>query len=160
MSPNIIRSKRKALLSGVALSALLTALASPLPASARTDAYVSINIGPPPLRVERTPPPRRGYVWVPGYWDWRGQRHVWVGGTWVRERPGYYYDRPHWVSQNGRWVLQRGGWARGDRDRDGIPNRYDRDRDNDGVSNRRDRDRDGDGVPNRWDQRPDNPNRR
>ena len=34
-----------------------------------------------------------------------------------------------------------------DRDRDGIPNRYDRDRD-------------GDGVPNRYDRRPDNPYRR
>ncbi|OUM01416.1 thrombospondin type 3 repeat-containing protein [Variovorax sp. JS1663] len=34
----------------------------------------------------------------------------------------------------------------GDRDRDGVPNRYDRDRDNDGV-------------PNRYDRRPNNPNR-
>ena len=32
--------------------------------------------------------------------------------------------------------LERGQWARGDRDRDGIPNR---------------RDGDGDGVPNRYD---------
>ena len=35
-----------------------------------------------------------------------------------------------------------------DRDRDGIPNRYDRDRDNDGVRDHRDRDRDNDGVRN------------
>jgi hypothetical protein len=34
--------------------------------------------------------------------------------------------------------------ARGDRDWDGIPNRFDRDRD-------------GDGVPNRFDSRPNNP---
>ena len=40
----------------------------------------------------------------------------------------------------------------GDRDRDGIPNRYDRDN-----GNRHDRD--GDGVPNRDDRRPDNPRR-
>ncbi|AVQ81573.1 MULTISPECIES: thrombospondin type 3 repeat-containing protein [Variovorax] len=33
-----------------------------------------------------------------------------------------------------------------DRDRDGVPNRYDRDRD-------------GDGVPNRYDRAPNNPNR-
>ena len=39
------------------------------------------------------------------------------------------------------------GPAYGDRDRDGVPNRYDRDRD-------------GDGVPNRNDRRPDNPYRR
>jgi WXXGXW repeat (2 copies) len=138
---------RKILLSGVALSAMLTVLAAPLPAAAQVNGYVSINVGPPALRVERMPPPRRGYAWVPGYWDWRGKRHVWVAGNWVRERPGYYYEQPRWVAQNGGWVLQRGHWARGDRDRDGIPNR-------------RDRDRDGDGVPNRYDQRPDNPNRR
>ncbi len=38
------------------------------------------------------------------------------------------------------------GEVRGDRDRDGIPNRMDRDRD-------------GDGVPNRRDRRPDDPRR-
>ena len=37
--------------------------------------------------------------------------------------------------------------AYGDRDRDGVPNRYDRDRDNDGV-------------PNRYDRRPNDPYRR
>ena len=54
----------------------------------------------------------------------------------------------------------------GDRDRDGIPNRYDRvynprwDIDGDGIPNRRDRvynprwDRDGDGIPNRYDRHP------
>ena len=36
--------------------------------------------------------------------------------------------------------------ARGDEDRDGIPNRFDRDKD-------------GDGVPNRFDDRPNNPYR-
>lgn len=38
------------------------------------------------------------------------------------------------------------GAQHGDRDRDGVPNRYDRDRDNDGV-------------PNRYDRSPNNPNR-
>lgn len=45
------------------------------------------------------------------------------------------YDGPH-----------RDGGHRGDRDRDGVPNRVDRDRDNDGV-------------PNSQDRRPNNPNR-
>lgn len=72
---------------------------------------------------------RPGYVWQEGYWDWRGRQRVWVRGHWVRERYA-------------RWDNRRG--PRGDRDRDGIPNRYDRDRDNDGV-------------PNRFDDRPNNP---
>ena len=46
------------------------------------------------------------------------------------------YDRP----------APRAHYGYGDRDRDGVPNRYDRDRD-------------GDGVPNRYDRRPDNPYR-
>ena len=42
--------------------------------------------------------------------------------------------------------MERGRWSRGDRDHDGIANRYDHDRD-------------GDGVPNRADRRPDDPRR-
>ena len=43
-----------------------------------------------------------------------------------------------------RYYHRERGW--GDRDRDGVPNRYDRDRD-------------GDGVPNYYDRRPGNPYR-
>jgi hypothetical protein len=89
---------------------------------------VDIRVGPPVARVEVVPAPRRGYVWAPGYWDWRGRRHVWIGGTWVRERPGYVYAAPVWVNQGDHWVLNRGGWNRGpggDRDHDGVPNRFD-----------------------------------
>jgi hypothetical protein len=39
----------------------------------------------------------------------------------------------------GRGAYYDGGRVVHDRDRDGIPNRYDRDRDNDGVPNRYDR---------------------
>ena len=107
---------------------------------------VSIDVAPPAPRVERMPAPRRGYVWTPGYWNWVGHRHVWVPGAWVRERRGYAYAQPQWVQRNGHWELQRGQWRRGDRDRDGIPNRMDRDRD-------------GDGVPNAVDRRPNDPRR-
>ena len=91
------------------------------------------------------PPARAGYVWQPGFWEWRGDRHYWRKGYWVRERPGYYWHPSRWERMDGRWVLRQGGWyreryayydgnrgrggPRGDRDRDGVPNRYDRDRD-------------------------------
>jgi hypothetical protein len=94
-----------------------------LPPAAAASSSVTVQLAPPAPRYEVLPPPRAGYVWVPGYWDWRGHRHVWVGGTWARERAGYRY-RPHqWVEHNGRWSFNRGGW---DRDRDGIPDRVDR----------------------------------
>jgi hypothetical protein len=141
-----------------------------------------ITVAPPPPRYERVPPPRSGYVWAPGYWDWRGNRHIWIDGNWVGARPGYVYSQPRWIEHGGRWQRQESRWERGpngDRDHDGIPNRYDRhdnggyrddhrndyrhegrrDQDHDGVPNKFDRDRDGDGVPNRYDHRPDNPRR-
>ena len=49
----------------------------------------------------------------------------------------------HYGYDERRYHRER-GW--GDRDRDGVPNRYDRDRD-------------GDGVPNYYDRRPGNPYR-
>lgn len=111
----------KKLLFAAMLAASTIGLAPP--AVAR---YVVVQTAPPPLRVEAVPAPRVGYVWVPGYWDWRGHRHVWVGGLWVRHRPGYRYYKPRWVERGGRWSLERGRWGRGDRDHDGVANRRDR----------------------------------
>ncbi len=98
------------------------------PAAAYTVIYV--REAPPPLRVETIPDARRGYAWVPGYWNWRGERHVWVKGAWMRDRSGYRYDAPRWHEHDGRWVQERGRWSRNDRDGDGVPNRLDRQPDN------------------------------
>ncbi len=97
-------------------------------ASAAVDLYV--NVAPPENRVEVVPAPRAGYVWAPGYWDYRGHRHAWVRGHWERERRGYIYNEPRWEQRDNRWVMHRGGWARGDRDHDGVPNGMDRHPDN------------------------------
>jgi hypothetical protein len=77
-----------------------------------------------------------------------------VGDVAIAYSDGYYdrYNRWHgWRSPREHYWYRTNyrdryhGWRR-DRDRDGIPNRFDRDRDNDGV-------------PNRWDRRPNNPYR-
>jgi hypothetical protein len=166
----------------LALAALLTvggATFAPLPAMAQVN--VIIGAAPPPPRFERAPAPRHGYIWSQGHWEWNGHRHYWTPGVWVAERPGYVYSAPVWYQDGGRWQMRPAGWSRGgpdrdrdgipdrferphggDRDRDGIPDRFERprgDRDHDGVPNRYDRDRDGDGVPNRHDRAPDNPRR-
>jgi hypothetical protein len=130
---------------------VVASVTASMPALSAT--YVDVRVAPPAPRYEAMPAQRPGYVWTPGYWDWRGNRHVWVSGSWVRERPGYVYTRPTWVNDNGRWHLYRGAWARGDRDGDGIPNRYDN------VNNRRG-DRDRDGIPNRYDNNNYTPARR
>jgi hypothetical protein len=88
--------------SALLAAGLLGAAATPPPAVAAVGVYV--NTAPPPPRVERVPPARRGYVWAPGYWNWQGNRHVWVKGTWVRARHGYTYLPPERMGR-ARWAL-------------------------------------------------------
>ncbi len=78
---------------------------------------------PPRARYERVPAPRRGMVWSQGHWEWRGHRHVWVPGQWMRVRHGQHYRQPQWRERHGRWYYEQGRW---DRDGDGVPNRHDR----------------------------------
>jgi hypothetical protein len=141
------------------IALLIAGSAASLPqvASAAVDVY--LNFAPPPPRYEVVPAPRQGYVWVPGYWDYRTNRHAWVPGTWVRERPGYYYRQSAWVNDGGRWHLNRGGW---DNNRNRSAYRSNRDDDRDGIPNRADarpHDHDNDGVPDSRDRYPSNPRR-
>ena len=120
---------KKVLVSALFAAGMIGAVATPLPSVAAVGVFV--NIGPPPARSERVPEPRRGYVWSPGYWNWQGnkhKKHVWVKGSWLRERQGYSYQPHRWVERDGRWNLERGRWDRAqgrDSDRDGIPDRRD-----------------------------------
>jgi hypothetical protein len=69
-------------------------------------ADVFVRVGPPRRVIEtRGPMPNRGYVWVPGYHAWDGNRHYWVAGRW--ERPPR--ARARWVEH--RWVKRRGGYV-------------------------------------------------
>ena len=111
---------RKLLLATVAASAIGAAL----PAAARTSVDFYVNVAPPAPVVEYAPAVRPGWVWVPGFWEWRRHRHVWVGGHWERVRPGFYYAPARWLRQGDRWGYHRGGWRR-DSDRDGVPDRAD-----------------------------------
>ncbi|HEY4772310.1 MAG TPA: hypothetical protein VIH50_04690 [Steroidobacteraceae bacterium] len=74
---------------------------------------VDIDVAPPPLQVEVVPAARAGFVWAPGYWNWNGNRHVWVGGHWIHERPGFHWVHEDWVQAGGHWHFQRGHWERG-----------------------------------------------
>jgi WXXGXW repeat (2 copies) len=125
---------KKVLVSALFAAGMIGAVATPLPSFAAVDLYV--NVAPPPERFERVPEPRRGYVWAPGYWDWRNNHHVWVKGASVREREGYSYQPHRWVERDGRWTQERGRW------------------------NQAHRDSDGDGIPNNRDRHPNDPNRR
>jgi hypothetical protein len=172
----------------------LGSLAGFVPSIAQAQYTAVVRVAPPPPVQEAVPTARPGYVWAPGHHEWRDGQYVWVRGHWLAERSGYAYREPRWVQRgNGEWYLVGNNWERrgpgGDRDRDGVPNRFDRDKDGDGIPNaydnrpnrndqyarnrrgpngdldrdgilnKDDRDRDGDGVRNHRDRYPDNPNR-
>ncbi len=114
---------RKTLLVAICIGSL-AGISVPLNANAQQVIY--FNAPPPEARREVVPAPRRGYVWSPGYWNVRGNRHVWQRGHWERARHGYYFAQPTWTQRDDRWQLERGRWNRGDRDHDGVPNGMDR----------------------------------
>ncbi|KAF1019369.1 MAG: hypothetical protein GAK30_03153 [Paracidovorax wautersii] len=66
-----------------------------------------VEVAPPAPRVEVVPPPRVGYVWVPGFWAWDApaRRHVWVEGRWEAVRPQAHYVPPHWHADGPFWVF-------------------------------------------------------
>jgi len=121
------------------LGALVTASMGVMPLPAAAAASIYVDIAPPAPRYEAVPAPRPGYVWIPGFWDWRGHRHVRTKGHWEHERAGYAWVPNRWEQRDGRWTLEHGRWERervaenrahGDRDHDGVPNRYDNHPDN------------------------------
>ena len=146
--------QRKLLLAALAAGSITCAV----PAFAAVDVFV--DVAPPAARYEVVPAPRAGYVWQPGYWAYDHGHHAWHKGYWVKERRGYYWHPSRWEEREGRYHFVQGRW---DRERY-AENRWNRgghgDRDHDGVPNKFDRDKDGDGVPNRYDNAPNNPNRR
>lgn len=82
------------------------------PVEARPVVTIYATTAPPPLRAERMPPPRHGYVWAPGYWNWAHNRYAWQPGHWVRARHGYHYAPPRWAPEGKRWRRYDGGWQR------------------------------------------------
>ena len=65
---------------------------------------------PPPPQAEAVPPPRAGWVWVPGFHEWRGGRYVWVGGRWEHEHRGHVWRPAHWEREGNRQVWRQGEW--------------------------------------------------
>src|SRR5258708_31077775 len=71
-----MKATRKAILLGLCMAAS----AVTVPTIASAGVAIDIDIAPPPLRIETVPPPRGGYVWAPGYWEYQGREHVWIAG--------------------------------------------------------------------------------
>ena len=84
------------------------------PGGAPTQTTVYAPVAPPAPYYEVQPPlPYPGAIWIGGYWNWSGHRHVWVPGRYERPRPGDHYAPHRWSrSPRGGWYLQGGGWIR------------------------------------------------
>jgi WXXGXW repeat (2 copies) len=93
------------------VAAVAATTAGVSPAFARDNVSFSINVGPPPPRVEVVAASRSGYVWAPGYWNWNGHKHVWVKGHQMRERHGQRWVPDRWDQHDGRWRLEHGHWS-------------------------------------------------
>jgi hypothetical protein len=72
------------------------------------------NVPPPPVRVEAFgPAPAPGYVWINGYWGWRGNNYVWFPGRYVRPpHRNARWVEPRWEHRGGRYEFRRGYWER------------------------------------------------
>ena len=66
---------------------------------------------PPAVVAYAPPPPRAGYVWVTGFWEWDGRRYMWREGYWELERPGFEYVPAAWILVGGGWRLTPGHWV-------------------------------------------------
>lgn len=99
--------------------AVAAALTAGLPTASYADRMdirlggVSIDIGSPPpvVRYEVVPPPREGFVWMPGCWVWDGHGYAWIAGTWVRERPGYVPVPAYWEPRGTHWHYEPPRWT-------------------------------------------------
>jgi hypothetical protein len=105
-------TRKLALIGGIGLA--LASVSYTPPAAAQAYVAVGVGVAPPQPRYEVIPPPRRGYVWAPGYWRWspRWHRHDWVPGHWEAFRPGYRYVPGVWVQGRDGWRYRDGYWGR------------------------------------------------
>src|SRR3984957_45864 len=103
-----MKSTKKALL----LSFCVAASTIIAPSIVFAGVSVDIDVAPPAPQVEVVPAPRAGFVWAPGFWEWRGHTHVWVPGRWVGERRGYHWVPDRWEQRGPHWHHERGHWER------------------------------------------------
>lgn len=53
-----------------------------------------------------------GYIWVPGYWAWNVDRHVWIRGRTIVQRVGYRWEPDRWEQRDRNYYRHPGRWER------------------------------------------------
>jgi len=111
MSPR--SSKIRAVLNALPLTIALTGVgAAVAPGLVSAGAEIVTDAPPPPDRVEHAPPPRDGYVWGAGHWEWNGRSYGWISGTWIPERRAAHWVVARWEQVGKQWHYVAGHWER------------------------------------------------
>ena len=92
------------------LSAVLAAIS--LTACAGGGYVYYASAPPPPVRAEVFGvAPGPGFVWINGYWGYRGGAYAWVPGRWERPpRRGAAWVQGRWERHGNRWGYRDGHW--------------------------------------------------
>lgn len=92
------------------LSMLIMASAAAAPAFAQIS--INISVAPPAPLYEVVPAISPGYIWVPGYWAWNVDRHIWIRGRTIVQRVGYRWEPDRWEQRNRVYYRHPGRWER------------------------------------------------
>lgn len=107
-----MKSLRNTLTALLVASAALPVMPAMTGCYATGEAYV-VDDTPPPPQAEVVVA-RPGFVWIHGRWTHPGNRWVWRGGSYERERPSAVYVEGRWERRGRGHVWVEGGWrARG-----------------------------------------------
>jgi hypothetical protein len=88
------------------LAPLVAALGfAAVPAMSATVEYVEVQSPPPALQVEAVQSAPAGQVWVPGYYDYKDGRYLWISGHLEPQRDGYVYVAPRY--EDGKYYVSR-----------------------------------------------------
>jgi hypothetical protein len=89
----------------------VTAAGVVTPRAALAGADIVSDVPPPPVRVEHAPP-RDGYIWAPGHWDWNGHFWAWVSGSYIFDRRPAQWNPDRWEQAGTQWRYVPGHWER------------------------------------------------
>jgi hypothetical protein len=67
---------------------------------------------PPAPQADPVPPPKSGYIWVYGNWDWqKGVGWKWTAGHWERKKAKKAWKAGYWELRGNRWFWVSGEWT-------------------------------------------------
>ena len=102
----------KTLRDAVLIMACLSVGGITVSGTASAGADIVVDVPPPPVRAEHMPPPRDGYTWAPGHWEWSGHFYQWVSGAWITERRNAHWIPDRWEQVGTQWRYVAGHWER------------------------------------------------